>query len=111
MHLRRHGIGKHVSHRGLHLVFKGTGYHMILTRHERFEAGLCDLRRIILLAHPDFGILHARAVEKIGLCRAGHQSRYGHAGILQLVANGLRKGLDESLRRVVRSHHATAELA
>ena len=60
----------------------------VLAGHEGLEALLGDKGGIVFFAGADEGVVHARAVEEVGVRRAGHEGGDGDAGIFQFVVQG-----------------------
>ena len=89
--------------------FVRAGDDVVPARHERLEPVAGDVSGIVLVALVGLGALHARAIEELGVCRAGHQRRDRHTGVGDHLTDRLGERLHERLRRrlggVVRASH------
>src|SRR6218665_1378406 len=66
-------------------------------RHQGLEALARDEFRTVLLVRADTGVVHARAVEEVGLRGARQERRDRHPGVLEFIADGLGEGQQERL--------------
>ena len=70
MPLGQHVRRGHISYGRLQFVLP-AGNDVALALHHRVEAGLGDLRRVVLLLLPDRGVKHVGPREELGLGRTG----------------------------------------
>ena len=93
---------RHVSDRRLKLVFPASN-DIPLAFHHGLEAGLGYIDGIVFLALTYLGIEHVRAFEEVGFSSAWHKTSHRHAGVLQLVPQREREGVNESFRAIINS--------
>src|SRR5271165_1709114 len=93
----------------LNLVLRRSRDHLALAGHQGLEPVPGHVGRVVLACRAGGRPLHACPLEELGVGRSRQQGGHGDAGVLQLVAQCLREGLDEGLRGgvggVVRTGH------
>jgi len=100
MLLGKYARRSHIGNGCLQFVLPAAD-NVALTLHHRIEAGLGNLRRIVLLCLPNLSIKHISAFEERRRSRARHQARDRHARVLHFIAQRKREGVEERLGAAV----------
>lgn len=70
---------------------------MVLAGHQGLKAVPGHLGWVVLAGLGDFGVLHAGALEEVGVGRARLERGHGDAGVLEFEPDGLGERLQEGL--------------
>src|SRR3954449_2350572 len=94
-------VGHEAARAALHLRLERMRDDALLAGHQRLEAVLRDVRRVVLVVRADLRVEHVGALEELGLGRTWHERGDRYVRVLELLAQRERERLDERLRGVV----------